>query len=381
MKIVNKCSNTSSFPFFAVGMEEFTTETSVMADVQTMAGLARASHDMDMFYFVTNVIVDGILCFMGLIGNTLIVIVLQRDGSRTSNSVFLQILAVSDNCYLLYGVTYLVLPSVHLYQGDLKCITQYMDYIITCMMPFAWTALTTSTWMVMVIAVDRYLVVAYPLKATSWCTVARARWVGAFVVTLAIIFNLVRWPRYYFVSFLSNAQTNSTFLSHLKEDIPGWNKDLYRDVYHVSLTYIFIFIIPMTIISIVNLLLIRELHTSTLQRWKMATSASVATKFKEEQQRNSVTHMLVIVITIFLICQLSDFIAAILSSGYFEIHSSTLDYYVGVKESLLILGSTYNFYIYFLFYKRFRHSLVRMCGCIKPNHSPLNVTQLYTIQT
>jgi hypothetical protein len=55
-----------------------------------------------MFYFLTNVVMVGLLCFFGFIGNTLIVIVLQRDGIKTSNSVILQMLAMSDNCYLVY---------------------------------------------------------------------------------------------------------------------------------------------------------------------------------------------------------------------------------------------------------------------------------------
>ncbi|ELU02371.1 hypothetical protein CAPTEDRAFT_205921 [Capitella teleta] len=138
-----------------------------------------------------------------------------------------------------------------------------------------------------------------------------ARWVGTAVILLAVLFNLVRWPRYYFVSFQSSVKTNATYLSHLKDDIAGWNKDLYRGVYHISLTYIFIFVVPLATISVMNLLLIRELHRSSKKRRDLAATASSAKKIREEHSRNNVTHMLVIIITIFLVCQLCDFISAV----------------------------------------------------------------------
>jgi hypothetical protein len=328
-------------------------------------------HDsnLDLFYFIINSIVDGVICSLGFVGNALILCVLQNGGAKTSNSIFLQILAISDSCYLVYGVLYLVLPSIHKQTGFLKVIDDHKNYIVTAVMPMAWTALTASTWLVMTIAVDRYAVVAYPLKASRWCTPKKAMWVGGAILILATLFNLVRWPRYYFVSFHSSVQTNATYLSHLKDDIPGWNKDLYRDVYHIGLTYVFIFLVPMIIISVMNLLLIRELHKSSRRRWHLASTASSLKKLREEQSRNNVTHMLVIVITLFLVCQLSDFVSAVVSSGDFHVNQKLLSYYQGIKEALLLLGCSCNFYIYALFYKRFRFSLAKLCGCRRSDSS------------
>ncbi|ELU15970.1 hypothetical protein CAPTEDRAFT_193623 [Capitella teleta] len=157
-----------------------------------------------------------------------------------------------------------------------------------------------------------------------------ARLVGTAVILLAVLFNLVRWPTYYFVSFHSSVKTNATYLSHLKDDIAGWNKDLYRDVYHISLT----FIVPLTTISVMNLLLIRDLHRSSKG--------------------------------VFLVCQLCDFISAVVSSKYFHVNEIFIEYYIEIKEALLILGCAYNFYMYVLFYKRSRRSLAKLCACFKP---------------
>jgi hypothetical protein len=76
--------------------------------------------------------------------------------------------------------------------------------------------------------------------------------------------------------------------------------------------------------------------------------------------------MLVIVITVFLVCQLCDFISAVVSSGHFHVNEIYFEYYIGIKEALLVLGCAYNFYIYVLFYKRFRRSLAKLCACFKP---------------
>ncbi|ELT89206.1 hypothetical protein CAPTEDRAFT_213704 [Capitella teleta] len=196
-------------------------------------------------------------------------------------------------------------------------------------MPVVWTVLTTSTWIVMVIAIDHYVMLAYPLRAAQWSTARMARWVGTAVILLAVLFNLVCWQRYYFVSFHSSVKTIATYLSHLKDDIAGWNKDLYRDVYHISLNYIFIFIVHLTTISVMNLLLI----TGTTH------------DFKKE---------------------LCDFISAVVNSVDFHVNEIYIEYYIEIKEALLVLGCAYNFYIYVLFYKRFRRFLAKLCVCFKP---------------
>ena len=328
--------------------------------------------DMGLFYFTINVLVDGALCLLGYLGNILIVIILRKDGVRTSNSVFLQTLAVTDSCYLTYALLYLVLHSVYPYVGQLEVFYTISDHLVAWVMPFAWTSMTASIWMVMVVALDRYIVVAFPFKASSWCTPARARRVSVGVVLAAIAFNLVRWPRYYFVSFKSKTFTNATFLSHLTEDIPGWNKTLYRDIYHIALTYIFIFITPLSIISVVNMLLIRELQRSSKLRWKMISrTATFDKKARHDRNRHNITLMLVIVITVFLVCQVSDVVGAVMGSGYFYVNVTFYEYYVGIKECLLVFSCAYNFYVYCIFYRRFRRTLVKMFTCRSRSGSPL----------
>jgi hypothetical protein len=43
----------------------------------------------------------------------------------------------------------------------------------------------------MVIIIDHYVMLAYPLRAARWCTARMARWVGTAVILLAVLFNLV----------------------------------------------------------------------------------------------------------------------------------------------------------------------------------------------
>lgn len=317
-----------------------------------------AKTSLDHFNFYINVVVDGLLCLLGYIGNIFTIVVVQRQGSRGSNAIFLQALALADSAFLTYVVLYVVLRSVYPYTGQLKAIHDVQNYLVAFVLPFGWTAQTATIWMVMLMAIDRYLMVAHPLQSTTWCTPTRARRGAGLVVLAAVLFNAVRWPRYYFTAFSSNTQTNSTFVSHLSAEIPGWHEEIYRRVYHISLTFIFLFILPLVIISVMNAQLMTAIHAARERRVAMTQGL----KGSGPPSLN-VTLMLVVMISIFIVCQLPDFIAAIIGAGNFKVNDTIYSYYAGIKELLLVFNSACNFYLYLIFNKKMRATFV---GLFRP---------------
>ena len=350
-----------------------------LQDNMTIAG-ANATTETDpalsLFNYVVNVYIDGLLCLLGYIGNISILIVLHKDAVRTSNAIFLQALAIFDSMFLTYVLLYVVLRTLASYTGALQGYTAINSYIVAIVLPIGWTSQTCTIWLVMVIAIDRYIAVSRPLKATLWCTTKNAKRVVVIVFVAAVLFNAPRWPHYYYVGFISgkNKSGGTTFISHLVFDVNFWNEDLYSKIYHITLTFVFLFIIPLTIIIVLNVRLALAIKAAMRKRQQMTNSVRPGGASQKVDSSTNVNLMLVIVISIFVICELPDFIAAIVGAMDAKSHLTGYGYFAAVKESLLVLNSAINFYIYCIFYKRFNKTLsTTIRGCFSKPHQEATV--------
>ncbi len=326
---------------------------------------------LELYSFILNVYIDGFLCVLGYFGNTMTIIVLQHDKVKTSNSIFLQALAIFDNMFLTYVTFYVVLRSVYPYTGQLECYyTHAGKYMVAYVLPFGWTVQTATIWMVVLIAADRYIVVTKPLRSNSICTIKNAKIMALIVGVGSIIFNVPRWPHYYYVAFSNNSNTTSTFVSHLVFDTNGWNEELYQKIYHITLSFLFLFIVPFTVMVFFNATLIRNLYQARLFRRELSNKSRDCPSPKKHRNRN-VNTMMIIIISTFLMFELPDFVASIIGAvGKKTWH--LYPYYAGIKETLLVLNSSINFYLYCVFYKRFRKVLKKILGCgtQKPSFNP-----------
>ncbi len=312
---------------------------------------------LKLYSFVVNVCVDGALCVFGYFGNIMTIVVLQKDKIKTSNSILLQALAVFDCCFLVYVVLYVVLRSVYPFTGSLGSYYDNQQYFIAFVLPFGWTSQTATIWMVVLIALDRYIIVSQPLKSSIICTAKKAKKGAIFVAVAAILFNAPRWPHYYHVAFPAETQnTTGTFVSHVAFHSTLWDPEMYRKVYHISLTFVFLFIIPFSLLIVFNVKLITTLKKAQRARASLTQQQSIRSNKQSTSNRN-VNLMMVIIISTFLICEFPDFVASIIGAGDFQVDPTMYKYYAGVKESLLVLNSSINFYLYCLFYKRFRLTL------------------------
>ena len=311
------------------------------------------SDNLRLYSFIVNVCINGAFVLFGYFGNIMTIIVLHKDRVKTSNSVLLQGLAVFDSCFLVYVILYVVLRSVCPFTGDLRDYHDKSSYFIAFVLPFGWISQTATIWMVVLIALDRYIIVSQPLKSNMICTPKNAKKCVVAVAIAAALFNAPRWLHYYQVGFPEEkSNSTSTFVSHVSFNSNLWNPDLYHKIYHISLTFIFLFIIPFSLLIIFNTKLITTLRKAQRTRASMTSQLT-----KQLTSNTNVNLMMVIIITTFLLCELPDFVAAIIGAGEFKIDPTTYKYYAGIKESLLVLNSCINFYLYCLFYKRFRKTL------------------------
>ena len=322
---------------------------------------------LDTFQYVMNVYVDGTLCILGYFGNAMSFFILQSDKTKTSNTILLQSLAIFDSMFLTYTWLYVVLRSIYPYTGLAKFIHEVNNYIVAIVLPFGWTSQTCTIWLVMLMAIDRYLVVVYPLNATVWCSITNAKRIVICMAIFAALFNIPRWIHYYQMSFGAGAAVaSSTLISHTSGEVEYiWNEELYRKVYHVSLTIIMLFLIPLTITIVLNTKLIWTIGQARKKRIQMQASNSRQKQQGVSNKTNTnLTLMVIIIISVFVICQFPDLVASVIGAGDFEVDKTTYSYYATCKEALLTLNSAINFFIYCIFYKHFREHLKRIV-CFK----------------
>ena len=179
---------------------------------------------------------------------------------------------------------------------------------------------TATTWMTVLIAVKRYIIVCRPLRASQWCTNSIVKKQLAAVIVSALLYNIAVFValgfRYAF---------------------------LYLSVLHATC----LLVLPICILTALNIHLIKVLNTR--RRMQMQN--------RSVQKDNSTTFVLVIVIVVVIICQLPQ-LSSVVSFGWTYTCGSYYFYLRGISCTLVVLNSAVNFIIYILCNKRFRDVLM-----------------------
>lgn len=146
-------------------------------------------------------------------------------------------------------------------------------------------AQSASVWCMLIITLERYVAVIYPLKARFICTIKNARIASTIVITIAISYNVCRFWEY--------SLNNNTLCYVLK------NNAFYLRFYAHWLYFFVIFFIPFAVLLIFNGLIINELKKARLHRAELT---------RQQNQEHKIALMMVIVILIFFVCNSLAFV-------------------------------------------------------------------------
>ncbi|XP_013782861.1 sex peptide receptor-like [Limulus polyphemus] len=309
-------------------------------------------------FWIQRVLVPVIL-IVGLIGNTITIVILTRRRMRSSTNNYLAALAIFDMLYLIcvFGLSLSHYPGI-----------QNPHYVVYWhIRPFA-IMLTdacsnTSVWLTVTFTIERYIAVCHPIKGKVYCTESRAKKVIVFV-SLICFFLTLPTPFEWTVIEITDVETNETMMTMDFSDFG--NNHLYKTVYYTMTAILFIFI-PLFLLAIFNSFLIRSVHLSKIQRDTMTHHRESRDSL---QQENKITIMLIAVVVLFFVCQLPT--AAILV--YTSLHTVPPN---TNKEALLLgLGNIFNFLVcinaagnfvlYCLLSQKYRRTFLQtFCPCIK----------------
>ncbi|XP_064618627.1 FMRFamide receptor-like [Lineus longissimus] len=275
----------------------------------------------------------------GLLGNILTITVLTHKSMRSSTNNYLCALAIWD--------TVVILTALHLI--SLYILFPTLTYAVPFVYPVGLTAQTATIWITVSFTVERYIAVCHPLKATSMCTIRRARVVLGCVTICSWIYNLPRWFEY---------------TLDVPPGIPApmvtteFGKNIvFKEIYFIWLYLPVMCIIPLSVLAVLNVFLVRAVRESQRQRSDMNVRQS---------RENNVTIMLVSVVVVFIICQVPALVYNVAYAINQDDVNHVKSYFLlsSCRNYLVVVNSTVNFLLYCAFGQKFRRTFIRIiCPC------------------
>ncbi|KAK6970389.1 G-protein coupled receptor [Biomphalaria glabrata] len=304
---------------------------------------------------ITGLVIYPLVCFPGVLGNTLTLFVLSRRNMQTSTNAFLSALAVSDSVKLINDILYffvIVFMKTSTTLGNLSYgyLYPYAHFI------FSFSA-CVSSWLTVSMAVERYLMVCHPTRVRAVWSRRRAVLLCTLIYVIMSLLALPSALRYKTIACL-DVVSNMTRLDVQLTEM--WKNEIFVKIYTWAQNLLRS-IIPLIVLVILNTCIITALRRSQTKKRKNA--------------RHRVTVMMIVVILAFLICITPDAImSTVFGLGYHE-----ADYLAkGIREitdALLAINAGINFLIYCAFNQIFRKSFLRLC-CHKTKRSNTWMTEL-----
>lgn len=354
-----------------------------------------------------------LITFVGVIGNSMTIVIMTRRRMRSSTNIYLAALAIIDMVYLIsvFALSFKHYPNA----ADRNYYLYWTFHPFVLMITDACSNI--SAWLTVTFTLERLIVVWSPIRGKVLCTEARARKV-ILVVFLVCFTCTLPVPFEWVVTESINLKTNTTKFD-LKESDLGRNA-LYKTIYYrfTSITFSFI---PLILLAVFNSFLIRSVHVSRRQRSKMthsivrrtptSTNASSQPKITisgapslmvnngangglrgsrdvspkspasgrspgsrlsdhSTAQETKITIMLIAVVLLFMVCQIPWAIMLIYNSFQAEDASPNSVHLItainNIFNFLMAINAAGNFLLYSLLSKRYRKTCVQLfCPCVK----------------
>ena len=281
-----------------------------------------------------------VLIPVGIIGNTLtILVILQKHNRDVSSSLYLVMLAFSDN-FVLATLAYAWTIN-NLFSGLslVEC---------TIFVALLYTGTFNGMLLILSLTVDRFIAVCYPLSANIYCSHRRVRLVGVLSLVISLGVNAPH-----------------LWLTHVENN----NCIAFGDGTTFANVYSWIGIILNSIVPFVTLVTLNTailLKFRTHQRWM--SSLAGAGKFTGGSERQTqMTRLLVTVSLTFLILTLPMYVRHVYYQ-FVDVNASpqtfaTYALLYHVTQKLYFANNAVNFLLYCLGGSKFRPDLRRLLTC------------------
>lgn len=200
-----------------------------------------------------------VLTTLGIIGNVLsILIFLSPRYRRQSSHFYLLSLALSDLCFLIINLIEDTFRNHNALYNSRINILDRSPNIICIFVQYARNGTRLlSSWIIVSFTIERLLVVFYPLKRAIICRRKIARFVVFFLFVLSLLSN-INVPFHYGIITLTNSINHEETIC----DVLPQYRGIYMSFAIGSM--ISVYLVPMCIIGVVNMLICCKLWRKSL---------------------------------------------------------------------------------------------------------------------
>ncbi|KAM9769965.1 somatostatin receptor type 3 [Menidia menidia] len=231
-------------------------------------------------------LIYGIVCIVGLVGNTLVIhVIVNYTKNESVTNIYILNLAIADELFML-GLPFLAAQNALLSWpfGSLMCrVVMTVDAFNQF----------TSIFCLTVMSVDRYLAVVHPIRSSWWRrprvakAVSATVWVGSFLVVLPV------------VVFADVLKDDGNCSIVWPEPAEVWKTSFI--VYTCTVG----FFCPLLVISLCYLLIIIKV--------KNVGKRTQTTSSRRRKSERKITRMVVVVVAVFVFCWLPFYALNILN--------------------------------------------------------------------
>jgi len=284
-------------------------------------------------------IVEGyllsIVCICGLLGNALTCVILSSRFMRTSiTNIYIFALSCASSCVLIGFLL------THGIRSTFRAESFYRS-IFTRIFPVHVTCLLVQIYLTATVALDRFILICLPFRGQKWRSQKSALGVVVFISLFCIIYCIPFWFEF---TIHQQNQTRIIVLSKF-----GRNH-LFRVLMRKYLYFIFVFLLPLSIIVICKVLIIRKLYVIQKRKRLLGTLS------KQTRSSNAINFLLLSIVFIFLLTQLPYFIFNVLYAWFGPNLMMNLlaRQYLAINNLLSVINASSTFILYAFFDKKFR---------------------------
>ncbi|XP_049823495.1 somatostatin receptor type 2-like isoform X1 [Aethina tumida] len=308
---------------------------------------------------IIQIILFCVVCFVGLVGNTLVIyVVIRFSKMQTVTNMYIVNLAIADECFLI-GLPFLIATMIRgsWIFGHIAC-KAYM--ISTSINQF------TSSIFLCVMSADRYIAVCHPISSPRWRTPFISKVVSllAWTTSILLIIPIINHAREVggapdhmscVIMFrdLDDGQANMSNITNssmLDTDSQG----MPIETIYARYIFTFSFCIPLCLILLFYFRVVMKLR-------------NVGPKNKSKEKKRShrkVTNLVLTVITVYVICWLPYWVMQLANKPVEDASEQKLRIAMHLLTSCLSYSnSAINPILYAFLSDNFKKSFLKACTC------------------
>ena len=221
-------------------------------------------------------------------------------------------------------------------------VTRYVHhwhaYVCLLVAPACEIAILASISVTILSAVNRLIIVRFPLKARQWCTMGKIRcWLA-----VAILFSIC-----YSIPYYSNLQVKTKVCRGITFAYLTRKNETLKRFFALVLRPVVYFVIPFSVLMGITLILSITMKAMDKRRCQI---------LRQRRIDNNVTRVLIVVILVFCVSSVPWPLYLVLK--YFQVSNTLLSYVYACVYVCYVLNSSVNFIIYTSFNKHYRRIML-----------------------